>query len=58
MSQASRNSFIRSTASPCGVCQNVANWPASASSSITELSAGIWKTPPPHSVRSSSMNVL
>ena len=52
MSQASLNSFMRVTASACGVCQKVANCSASAGSSITEISAGIWNTPPPQSSRS------
>ena len=48
MSQASLNSFMRVTASDCGVCQKLENCLASSGSSMTEMSAGIWNTLPPH----------
>ena len=58
MSQASLNSFMRVMESACGVCQKVSNCLAISGSSSTEISAGIWNTPPPQSVRNSSMKRL
>jgi hypothetical protein len=54
MSQASLKSFMRSIAPLCGVWKYVVNLRASSSFSTTEMSAGIWNTPPPQSSRSRS----